>query len=1042
MCKLHLKSASGVKLFFIIFFNIFSFTVVAQQIQVSGTVLAAADNAPLKGATVSIKASTKSTQTDENGKFLISAVIGEKLVVSFVGFINQEVTIRNTAAVNIFLTASSSALNEVVVTGFTVQKKSDVTAAISTISGTELLKSPVANVTNALVGKVPGLIAQQSSGRPGMNQSELFIRGRVSNDARALIVVDGIERESFGDIDANEIETITVLKDAASTAMYGIKGANGVFVISTKTGKDGKPKVSLTTNVGIQGYRALPPILPAYESALLHTEGQVNVGQGANRLFTNNDLQIFKDGTGDPLLYPDVNWYKALTRKRWMQTQNNINVSGGTKFAKYFTSFGQSFEDGMFKDLPTRSHVTTTPSYARYNFRGNVDFNVTPTTIIGVRVSGRLEKRYAPSGISTPADWRRAWAQGEEAFVSRILFIPSWGLPFFPEYTKDPFNGLSFYNQIEDAARLGTNTFNPYSVLTGGGYFAWNNEVSENIVSINQKLDKITKGLSVKGVFGYTAVTSTVRFQAGTYARFNLNRNTKQITQIAGTDGSLGVLRFQNYGDQKTSLQLFINYDRTFGKHSFASNLIGTRDLREIEGSAGALSAPYANQGLIFNATYNYKRKYFVQLNGSYNGSENYPKNKRYGLFPALSAGYSLTREKFMENLPWINNIKIRGSVGLSGIPGPFSRFLYLNAYGGGSPVSFGTNVGQVPTYANTQIGNDGISWEKSLKRNFGIETSFFGDKLAFNFDIYDDRRFDMVLSRNNTSYAYYGLGLPPVNYGENYNRGYEAEMIHRNKINDFTYSINAQISYNKNKIVIADESAQQVQYLKNAGTSIGQFRGYKVLGFYKDAADIAASPVNKITSNVSIPGDFKYADINGDDVIDNLDQAPIGYSNIPEYVGGLGVTIGYKGISASILFQGVRNVSSDLIWYSSGTNQYYEQMLGRWTPDNPNPTWPVMRPGNQPGGNPNETNNDFLLQDASYVKLRNLEVRYTLPKIFTDKLKMQSLSVYANGQNLATWTNFYGLDPENYTVPVGLESKRTAYPLTRIINFGLNLQF
>lgn len=1024
------------------FFLLVNGNVFSQQLHISGKVLST-DNLPIPGATVHIKNSKTTLLTDDDGSYSINTVKGATIVFTHVGYNTFETVVKNENPVNVILVLTNNSLNEVVVTGFTAQKKSEVTAAISTISGAELLKSPVANITNALVGKVPGIIAQQTTGRPGMNQSELYIRGRVSNDAKALIVVDGIERESFGDIDANEIESLTVLKDAASTAMYGIKGANGVFVITTKIGRDGKPRVSLSSNVGIQGYRALPPILPAYESALLHTEGQVNIGQGPNRLFTNNDLQIFKDGTGDPLLYPDVNWYKVLTRKHWMQTQNNINVSGGSKFAKYFTSFGQSFEDGMFNDLNTRSKLKTTPSYTRYNFRANVDFNVTKSTLVSVRVSGRQEKRYAPSGISTPTDWRKAWAQGEEAFVSRILFIPSWGLPFFPEYAKDPYNGLAYYNQIEDVTRLGTNTFNPYSVLTGSGYFAWNNDVSENIVSINQKLDNITKGLSIKGVLGYTAVTSTVRFQTGSYARFNLNRTTKQVTQIAGTfDAPLQNIRFQSYGDQKTSLQLFLNYDRAFAKHNISANLIGTRDLREIEGTAGALSAPYANQGLIFNFTYNYKRKYFAQLNGSYNGSENYPRNKRYGLFPALSVGYAISKEKFMEDITWINNIKFRGSIGLTGIPGPLSRFLYLDAYGGGGGVSFGTNISQVPTYANTQIGNEFITWEKSIKRNFGIETSFFKDMLGFNFDIYDDKRYDIVLSRNNTSFAYYGLGLPPVNYGENYNHGYEAELTHNNKIRNFTYSVNAQLSYNKNKIVIADEPAQQVEYLKNAGRSIGQYRGYTVLGFYQDAADIASSPINKVTSNPSIPGDFKYQDINNDGIIDNLDQAPIGYSNIPEYVGGLSFSLGYKGLSASVLFQGVTNVSSDLIWYSSGTNQYYEQMLGRWTPNNLNPSWPVMRPGNQPGGNPNETNNDFLLQDASYIKLRNVEVRYTLPKSFTNRLKMQSLSVYANGQNLATWTKFYGLDPENYTTPVGLESKRTAYPVTRIINFGLNVQF
>ncbi|MBC7652872.1 MAG: hypothetical protein H7098_00195, partial [Oligoflexus sp.] len=300
----------------------------------------------------------------------------------------------------------------------------------------------------------------------------------------------------------------------------------------------------------------------------------------------------------------------------------------------------------------------------------------------------------------------------------------------------------------------------------------------------------------------------------------------------------------------------------------------------------------------------------------------------------------------------------------------------------------------------------------------------------------------DILLARNNTSFATYGESLPRVNFGENYNSGYEVEVTHQNQIGGFYYNVNAQISHNKNKINIADDPGQQPAYLNAVGQSIGQIRGYKVLGFYADAADIAANPANKLTSNSSIPGDFKYQDINGDGVITNLDQVPIGFSNIPEYVGGLNLSLGYKGVSFSILFQGVENVSSDLIFYSSGTNQYYDQMLGRWTPTNQNATWPAMRPGNQSGGNPNETNNDFLLQDASYIKLRNLELRYALPKSWLNRIKIQGLSLYANGQNLKTWTKFYGLDPENYTNQALFDNKRTTYPSTRVINFGLSAQF
>lgn len=1049
MCKRCLHASTLIKLLLLFFLASFNTSLIySQQLRVSGRVTSSADGTPIVGATINVKNTNSSTLTNSAGDFSISALKGATLVLSYIGYETIELTVKSDR-ITATITPAAKSLNEVVVTGFTTQKKADVTAAISTISGEDILKAPVSNITNSLAGRVPGLIAMQSSGRPGMNQADLYIRGQVSADAKALIVVDGVERETFGDIDPNEIESITVLKDAASTALYGIKGANGVFVITTKTGKDAAAKVSATSNVGVLGYTTLPGILPAYESALLHTEGQVNIGQGANRLFTNQDLETFKNGTGDPLLYPNVNWYKALTRSHWLQTQNNINISGGSKFAKYFTSFGHLFEDGMFRDLPTRTHHTTTPSYNRYNFRANVDFNPTQSTLISVRLSGRMEKRYAISGVGSGSDWRRQYESAEEGFVQRILFLPSWGLPYFPQYSEDAYDVNNVYNKIIDYSRLGTNTFNPYALLTGGGYFQYDNNITENIVSINQKLDKITKGLSVKALVGYTASMQSVRLQLGNYAAYNLDRTTKQLTLAAGTyDAPLQAIRPQNYGDIKTTMQLFVNYSRTFKGHNVTGNLIGTRDLRELEGA----NAPFANQGIVFNTSYNYRNKYFAQINGAYNGSENYPTNNRYGLFPAFSAGYTISQEDFMKNVSWISNVKIRGSIGLVGRESfGGRRFLYLDEYRLGTPVLFGSPSSPVsnPTYSHTRVGNQGITWEKSVKRNIGIDASFFKNKIGLTFDVFDDRRTDILLPRNNTGYATYGESLPDVNYGENYNSGFEIELTHHDKIGQFIYSVNAQLSYSHNKVVIADEPNQLEPWRKTAGQRINQLRGYHVLGFYSDTADINKSPINKVTSNTSIPGDFKFADTNADGIIDQLDQVPIGYSNIPEYVGGLNLSVGYKGLSLSLLLQGVTHVSSDLIFFSNGagsnqfTNQYYEPMLGRWTPNNPNPTWPVIRPGNQPGGNPNEVTNDFLLQDGSYVKLRNIELRYSLPRSIVKRLKVQGISIYTNGQNLKTWTKFYGLDPENYAIPQNvLYSKKTTYPSSRILNFGLNVQF
>jgi TonB-linked SusC/RagA family outer membrane protein len=1016
-----------------------------QQINIRGSVTNAEDGKPLPGTTIQDKQDKKATQTGTDGQYNITVAKGNTLVYSMVGFETAEVKVGDNPVVNIVLNVKSNALSDVVVTGYTSQKRSEVTAAISTISGKEILKSPVTNVTNSLMGKIPGVIAKQESGRPGNNESSLYIRGRVSENSAALIIVDGVERRSFGDIDPNEIEDISVLKDAASTAIYGIKGANGVFVITTKSGKEGKAKVSFTGNVGVLSPTALPGILPAYESAMLHNEGQINVGQSGSRLFSDADLEIFRQGTGDPLLYPNVNWYKALTRPNWMQTQENISISGGSKIAKYFTSFGYTFEDGMFRDFKNPSGYKTTPTFNRYNFRSNLDLNVTRSTTIGIRIAGRLENRYSLVGNATNPDYRVRFENGLEGLVSRIMSIPAWGVPFFPEYTNPSNEEMSrldaTYNYIEDRT-LGPNNFNPYAMLLREGYVSYDNNAFESILNLNQKLDFITKGLSTKLLFGYDAYLGSAKQQTGGYASYRLDRATKELSPISGTfTDPLGAISSQRFGYVKTSFQAFVNYARSFKDHNVAANLIGTRELRGAEGA----QAPFANQGLVYNFTYNYNERYFLQASGAYSGSENYPKHARYGFFPSVSLGYTISNEEFFKNINWWNKLKVRGSIGLTGIASAGTgRFLYLDAYTSGTPINFGypNSMVSVPRYTHSKVGNEFITWEKSLKRNIGIETGFFNNKLTFTLDVYDDKRYDILLPRNNTSFATYGEALPNVNYGENYNQGYEFELGHQNRIGEFTYSVNAQLSYNRNEIRVADESPKEDAYRKTVGRRIGHIRGYKVLGFYKDAADIAASPENKLTPNASIPGDFKYEDLNNDGIISILDQTAIGYAEIPEYVGGLNLSVGYKGITLSALLQGVENVSSSIIFHSETQKQYFEPMLGRWTPTNPNPTWPVIRPGGSAGGNPNERVNDFLLQDASYVKLRNLEVRYTFSRKLISTLKLQGLSVYVNGQNWKTWTKFYGVDPENFMRSTGFARPQNAYPTTKVLNFGLNVQF
>jgi TonB-linked SusC/RagA family outer membrane protein len=1019
----------------------------------------------LPGVTIILKGLQRGTTTNNAGQYQVSVPDNiNELIFSYVGYLSKEVTIGNKTAINVVLQTDEKSLEEVVVVGYGTQTKREQTAAISTIGGDEILKAPVADATNALIGRVSGLFAQQLSGRPGLSSANITIRGRASTNSAALIIVDGVERQTFGDIDPNEIESISVLKDASSTALFGIKGANGVIIVTTKSGKSGKSKVSYSGNGGLVNFTQVPEFLDAYPSAMLHNEGEENllkyglVPASFQKVFTAEDLQIYKDGTGDRLLYPNTNWFKAVTKPNWSRTQHNLNFSGGSKAIKYFVSMGYLFEDGGFKDFKTPSGYKTNPSYTRYNFRSNLDFNLTPSTILSLRLGGRLEGRYSFQANGGQGDLRQRFDTGPEYLLTRMYAIPAWIIPFYPEYTnpKNPQDQLldNTLNQIEDFGRAGVNTFNPYAVIKRNGYVDYRNNAIESVFVLDQKLDFITKGLSFKTTFGYDAYIAGVRAQGGAYAAYNVNRTTKTLELARGSfEDPLGGVTAQNYGYVKTNLQLSLNYARSFGKHNVSSVAVAQRELRGSDGVA----APFANEGLVLRATYNYNSRYFIELNGAYNGSENYPKSERYGLFPAISAGWTISEEKFLKGAKWIDYLKIRGSYGLIGFGNVTStRFLYLDEYsnGGGTPgtssnsvinnrVLFGTASTNVsnPVVWHSRSGNPDVTWEKSIKRNFGIEAAFLRNRLSVTADIFDEKRYDILLARNNSSLAIFGESLPQSNYGENYNGGFEIEASFKDAKGNFRYGISGQFTHAKNRIVRTDEPINLPENQKVTGQAIGQFRGYQVLGFYQSLEEIAASPASLINGRV-IPGDFKFADINGDGILDDQDRTPIGYADIPQNVFGIEPNFGYKGFTVSALFQGVTKVNSN-VFFAGGN--YYSEMLNRWTPENAqNATWPSIRPRGT--ASPSYSTNDYLLQDASYLKLRNVEISYAVPAAFAKRLNMETIRVFLTGQNLFTWTKFVGLDPENNQTSAVQGSffsgPNNAMPITRIFNLGANIQF
>jgi len=579
------------QLCFVVIASLLFFTANAQSSRFTGKVSSSENNAPLADVSVSVKGTTSGTFTNPNGDFSVTAPLGATLVFSYVGYESKEVVATKNNNITVQLSPNSNnKLSEVVVIGYGTQKKREQTAAISTVQGKDIVKSPVTDATNSLIGRVPGLFAQQRSGRPGINGAEIAIRGRASTNSAALIIVDGVERQGFGDIDPNEIESISVLKDASSTALFGIKGANGVIIVTTKTGRTGKTRVSYSGNVGRVNYTQVPQFLDGYQAAMLHNEGEENlikyglVGSGFQKLFTDDDIRIYKEGTGDPLLYPNTNWFKVLTDPSWLRTQHNLNVSGGSRAVKYFVSLGYLWEDGGFKNFKTPKGYKTNPSYTRYNFRSNLDFNLTKSTVLSLRLGGRLEGRYSFQANSGQTDLRQRFESGPEYLMSRMYALPAWAIPFFPEYTNPTTPEQQAlddtYNHVEDFGRIGVNSFNPYAVIKSNGYVNFENNAIETVFVLDQKLDALTKGLGFKVTFGYDSYIAAIRAQGGRYAAYNVDKLTKELVLARDSfDDPLGGVTSQNYGYLKTNLQIALNYARSFGKHNVSAVAVGQREL-------------------------------------------------------------------------------------------------------------------------------------------------------------------------------------------------------------------------------------------------------------------------------------------------------------------------------------------------------------------------------------------------------------------------------------------------------------------------------
>ncbi len=997
------------------------------QVQVSGKVTDTAGE-PLPGVSVLVQGTPDGVTTDTDGQYRLNGVEQQATIVfRFIGYKTQTVPLNRRTTLNIQLEIDEATLEEVVVVGFGTQKKATLTGAISTMDNKELVQSPVANISNSLIGRLPGLIAVQPSGEPGYDQSRLKIRGigtlNEGAESDPLVLVDGVPR-NFNEIDPNEIENISILKDASATAVFGVRGANGVILVTTRTGKSGKPQISYTANVGLQAPNSLPEMLNSYEYALLHNEAERNMGR-QQVYFSDADLEAFRTGS-DPIFRPSTDWYDMIIRKTSNQQQHNFNINGGTQQTRYFISAGYFSQNGAYNVNEAQQAFSANPKYQRYNLRSNFDMDFNDNFSASFKLAGQF------------ADMNYPGQSASEIFFRMLRSNP----------LMNP--GIVEGRIIDNVEGLPSNTNNPLSFITSSGFQRnFNSTLNANIL-LRHKLDFITPGLSARGMLAYDHYYQHRVSRNKWSATYNIVRNPENLAEpVFIRNGEDTPFSFsEGYArNRKIYTEFALDYSRSFGNHTITGLVLYMQE--KAHNPTYTYAVPMGYIGTVGRVTYDYGHRYLVELNMGYNGSENFPEDKRFGFFPAFSLGWVVSEESFMPKDGVVNFLKIRGSYGEVGndkIGG--ERFLYLPDvfnYGGG--YNFGdANAGNAQWYSGSQegkVGNPNVTWERARKSNLGLELNVADDMFTLVGDVFMERR-DNILSYLGTVPDLVQAPLPPANISSVKNRGFEVELGFNHHINSFNYWAKANYTLAKNEIIFMDEPIRPFDYMLRTGQPVGQFFGLRSDGIFNTAEEIANSGIDSWAWGTPQPGDIRYVDLNGDGAIDDYDEAPIGYSTFPRVVYGLSLGFDYKGFDFSVLFQGTDKASFYLnemaAWpFDTDWGSAQKSHLERWTPERYANGETISFPRVELSPTPNKhnyTQSDFWLKNGRYLRLRNAEVAYRFTGGFLQRLGAQHVRVFANGNNLLTWTNIKYFDPES---PTG---RGQFYPQMRVYNFGVNVQF
>ncbi|MDP4210267.1 MAG: TonB-dependent receptor [Bacteroidota bacterium] len=1000
-------------------------SVLEAQVKVSGVVKDALG--PLPGVTIKEKGGGGVGITNSDGKFTITLKgTSNVLIFNSIGFLEQERKIKSGQILEVVLQPSDQSLDEVVVVGYGTAKKLTNTGSVSAIKASQIREVPTSSVQNALTGKLPGFFSQQRSGQPGKDASDFFIRGVSSlnpDGNQPLIIVDDIQYtyEQLSQINVNEIESISLLKDASTTAVYGIKGANGVLVVTTRRGEAGAPKINVRLESGLQTPVKKLHFLNAYESALLVNEAYTN--DGLTPKFTQADLDHFKTGD-DPYGHPDVNWYDKIFKPSSMQRNGNIDISGGNATVKYFVSGGALSQDGAvrhFNDIYNAgSTVDNNYYFRRFNFRSNLDIQASKNLNVRLDITGRL------SQINSP------FAGNVVSEVFDFSKIHPYSAPFL-----NPNDTYAYASDTKDQHP----TIN--SRLASQGYSLERRNDMNVLFGITEKLDAVTKGLSFSSQVAYASVESNTREESRDEPPSYLYDPASGTYTLHGssyTEGSYTLKAYEGVYNNRVNILARLNYDRTFGNHHFSSLLLYNREsYKEKTDDQSSNWIPQNFQGVTFRAGYDYKQKYLIDFNGGYNGTDRFASSKRYGLFPAVSAAYVLSNERFFsERFKFVDLLKFKGSYGLTGSDKVTSnRYLYQQVYKAGSNYSFGESPTALGSIKEGDLGNLNVTWEKQKELNVGIELNMFKNRISMTWEYFNNLRYDQLMS-NQAFPIIAGIGVSPTNIAKVRNHGVDGQLAFRNNIGKFNYSITGVLSYAKNKIIYQAEPSPAYPWLAVTGTSIGQPFGFHCLGFYKDQADIDNSP-KPVTGSKIVPGDLKYQDLNGDGVIDQYDKRAIGKPNLPNTSFGLTLAGNYKGFSFSVLFQGTTGYSLSVT--GTGIEPFQSQFQPihqqRWTVENSaSAKFPRLSTNPTTINSPSSYMSDFWLKDATYVRLKTVELGYQLPeKVLPFKIK--NIRLYLSGYNLLTWTNYslYQQDPEVTSNTAG-----DAYLNQRVVNFGVQI--